>query len=79
MDTPAALVERASLPDQRCVVGSLRDLPALAVAEGVKAPALILVGTVVGLQAQLHPARAAVLCGTATAGTTVTFTEPRAR
>lgn len=57
MDTPAALVERASLPDQRCVVGHLRDLPALAVAEGVKAPALILVGTVVGLRDQLDPAR----------------------
>ncbi|BDI07617.1 uroporphyrinogen-III C-methyltransferase [Sphaerotilus microaerophilus] len=79
MDTPAALVERASLPDQRCVVGCLRDLPALAVAEGIKAPALILVGTVVGLQAQLNPARMAALCGTATRGAAMALTELRSR
>ncbi|MEY8876813.1 MAG: uroporphyrinogen-III C-methyltransferase [Leptothrix sp. (in: b-proteobacteria)] len=47
--TPAALVERASRPEQRCVVGTLQDLPELARREAVQAPALIIIGGVVGL------------------------------
>lgn len=55
-DTPAAIVERATLPDQRTLVGTLRSLPALASKSGVRTPALIVIGTVVGLHAQLAPA-----------------------
>ena len=51
--TPAAIVERASLPDQRCLTGTLASLPSLAASEGVKAPALIVVGEVVALQPAL--------------------------
>jgi uroporphyrin-III C-methyltransferase len=47
--TPAALVERASRPEQRCVVGTLQSLPELARREAVQAPALIIIGGVVGL------------------------------
>ncbi len=55
-DTPAALVERATLPEERCIAGTLADLPALAVAQGVKPPALIMVGAVVRLHHELGPA-----------------------
>jgi uroporphyrin-III C-methyltransferase len=51
--TPAALVEQASLPGQRCVSGTLQDLPRLAQQHGVRPPALIVVGEVVGLRPQL--------------------------
>lgn len=51
--TPAAIVERASLPDQRCLTGTLASLPSLAASQGVKAPALIIVGEVVALQPAL--------------------------
>lgn len=51
--TPAALVERATLPDQRTLVGTVRTLPALALEQRVSAPALIVIGSVVELHAQL--------------------------
>ena len=54
--TPAALVERATLPEERCITGTLADLPALAKQHGVKPPALIMVGAVVALRAELMPA-----------------------
>jgi uroporphyrin-III C-methyltransferase len=54
-DTPAALVERASLPSQRVVTGSLARQPALAVAHQIESPALIMIGSVVDLHAQLAP------------------------
>ncbi|WP_310385320.1 uroporphyrinogen-III C-methyltransferase [Roseateles sp.] len=52
-DMPAALIEKASLPEQRCVAGSLRSLPTLALVYAVKAPALIMIGTVVSLRDDL--------------------------
>ena len=52
-DTPAALVEQASLPGQRCITGTLAELPALARQHGVRPPALIVIGEVVALQPQL--------------------------
>ena len=54
--TPAALIERASRPDQRCVTGTLQTLPALAAQHAVRAPALIVVGSVVSLHATLATA-----------------------
>ncbi len=46
-ETPAMIVERASQPGERAVVGTLTTLPALAREAGVKPPALVVVGEVV--------------------------------
>ena len=53
--TPAALVEKATLPDERCITGTLAELPALALRHQVRPPALIMVGGVVSVRAQLVP------------------------
>ncbi|MFQ2548122.1 siroheme synthase CysG [Aeromonas caviae] len=50
-DTPVALIERGTQPNQRVIRGTLDQLPALAV--GVESPALIMVGSVVTLADQL--------------------------
>jgi uroporphyrin-III C-methyltransferase/precorrin-2 dehydrogenase/sirohydrochlorin ferrochelatase len=52
-DTPAALVEKATLPAQRVVEGTLGSLPELSRKEGVKPPALLIVGEVVRLRSRL--------------------------
>jgi len=57
--TPAALVEKATLPKQRVVAGTLASLPELAEREQVRPPALVIVGEVVTLRDKLgwyHPA-----------------------
>jgi uroporphyrin-III C-methyltransferase len=64
-DTPAALVERATLPDERCITGTLATLAALAVAHQVKPPALIIIGQVVSLRAVLGQAAAVPALGLA--------------
>lgn len=56
-DTPAALVERATLPDERCITGSVSTLPTLAIEHHVKPPALIMIGQVVSLQPLLSAAQ----------------------
>jgi uroporphyrin-III C-methyltransferase len=55
-DTPAALVERATLPAQRTVVGTVETLPALAQVHEVCSPALIVIGAVAALHRTLRPA-----------------------
>ena len=52
--TPCALVENGSRPEQRVVVGTLDELPALARRYDVRSPALLFVGEVAALAAQLH-------------------------
>ena len=52
-DTPAALVENGTLPSQRIVVGTLATLPDIATAAGIRPPALLIVGEVVGLAGKL--------------------------
>lgn len=44
--TPCALIEHGTLPEQRVLAGQLSDLPALARAHAVQAPALLIVGEV---------------------------------
>lgn len=52
--TPAALVYRATLPDQQVVTGTLQTLPATAAeASMVEPPALIVIGAVVALHQRL--------------------------
>ena len=50
---PAALIERATLPDQRTLIGTVQTLPSVAREHDVVAPALIVVGSVVNLHAEL--------------------------
>jgi len=60
-DTPAALIAHASRPGQRCLRASLSELPALARAEGVQSPALLLIGGVAALHERLMPQAAQAL------------------
>lgn len=53
-ETPAAVVQWASLPKQRCVVGTVADIAAKARAEGLGLPALTIVGDVVALRETLR-------------------------
>ena len=53
-DTPAAVVENATLAEQRTITGTLSNLPTLARVHAVRAPALVVVGGVVALHGQLH-------------------------
>jgi len=50
---PAAVVERGTLPDQRVVTGTLETIGSVAASEGVRAPALVVVGSVVDLGERL--------------------------
>ena len=52
-DMPAALVEKATLPVQRVVEGTLASLPEKSLSEKVKPPALLIVGEVVRLRSRL--------------------------
>lgn len=49
-ETPAAVVERASWPDERVLIGKLSDLPKLVKIAGIKRTALIVVGDVLADQ-----------------------------
>ncbi len=55
-DTPAAVVERATTPQQRVIVATVASLPAVAAAQGASAPALIVVCSVVLLHERLGQA-----------------------
>tara|TARA_R110002110_G_scaffold166675_1_gene367469 strand:+ start:28676 stop:30067 length:1392 start_codon:yes stop_codon:yes gene_type:complete len=52
-DTPVALVERATLPEQRVIVGTLGTMVAKVAQESPRAPTLIIVGDVVRLHQDL--------------------------
>jgi siroheme synthase len=47
LDRPAALISRATLPGQKVVTGTLRDVALLALRAGLEAPATLVVGEVV--------------------------------
>lgn len=51
--TPAAVVERCTLPDQRTVIGTLADIGARVRRADLRGPALIVVGDVVALRSRI--------------------------
>jgi len=53
-NTPAALVERGTKPEQRVLSGTLESLPALIAANEVTAPTLLIIGGVVSLRDKLQ-------------------------
>jgi uroporphyrinogen III methyltransferase/synthase len=50
---PVAVIERGTLPGQRTLLATLADVAERAAAEGVRAPAITLVGDVAGLREEL--------------------------
>ncbi len=62
-ETPAALVQQATLPQQRSVTATLGTIAEVARDAGIRAPALFVVGEVAGLQAALDPRHLAPLAG----------------
>ena len=60
-DEPAALVMWATTPEERHVVGTLADLPALAAAARLGPPATLIVGEVASLPAALRAAASAAI------------------
>ena len=59
-DEPTAIVQWATTPDQRHVIGTLADLPALALAASIGPPATLVVGQVVAVAAELDRLRSAI-------------------
>jgi len=53
-ETPFALVENGSRPEQRVIVGALAELPERARLHSVSAPALLILGEVAALATKLH-------------------------
>jgi len=51
-DTPAALIQHASLPHQKSVKGLVKDLPLLAIQNQITYPAIIIIGDVVNVHLQ---------------------------
>jgi uroporphyrin-III C-methyltransferase len=56
-DTPAAVIEWGTCAQQRVAVGALATLPELIAREGLHAPAVIVIGDVVGMRANLFAVR----------------------
>ncbi|MEQ1558159.1 MAG: siroheme synthase CysG [Methyloglobulus sp.] len=52
-DLPIALIQQGTTDKQKIVTGTLATLPGLVVDEGIKAPTLIIIGTVVSLHDKL--------------------------
>jgi uroporphyrinogen III methyltransferase/synthase len=52
-DAPAAAIHWATTARQRTVTATLRELPAVIQQEGLKAPSLVIIGSVVSLRAEL--------------------------
>jgi uroporphyrinogen III methyltransferase/synthase len=71
---PAALVQRGTLPDQRAVVATLGTLAEAAEREGVRAPAVAIIGPVAALSSELEWFERGPL-----AGVTVAVTRARAQ
>lgn len=55
METPVAVIERGTLPEQRVVAGVLTDIVARVREVGISSPAVIVVGEVVSMHETLMP------------------------
>lgn len=53
-DTPFALIENGSLPNQRTLTGALNELPTLAIHHAIRAPAIVILGEVATLADVSH-------------------------
>ncbi len=53
-DMPAAVVQQATLPEQRVITAALSELPGVVAAAGLRPPTLVIVGDVVRLRDQLN-------------------------
>jgi uroporphyrinogen III methyltransferase / synthase len=53
-ETPVAVIRKGTVPEQRTVTGSLRDIAQIAEREKIRAPAVIVVGDVVHLRKELN-------------------------
>jgi uroporphyrinogen III methyltransferase/synthase len=74
LDEPAAVIERGTLPEQRVVTGTLSSIADVAGQAGIRAPALIVVGSVADLRERLAWFESRPL-----AGVTVAVTRARAQ
>jgi uroporphyrin-III C-methyltransferase len=57
-DTPAAVIRKGTTREQVTLISTLAELPAAVKSARIKSPALIMVGTVVSLNARLGPQQA---------------------
>jgi len=53
-ETPIAVIERGTVPEQRTITGTLENIDRLAGEAGIRPPAIIVVGEVVGLRQSLN-------------------------
>jgi len=53
-DTPVAIIQNGTFPEQKTLTGRLGDIAPMARAEGIRAPAVIVVGEVVHLRKDLN-------------------------
>lgn len=53
-ETPVAIIEKGTMADQRTITGTLRTIEAKARAEGIKAPAITIIGRVVELREEIR-------------------------
>lgn len=53
-DTPAAIIEKGTTPEQRVIVGTLQDLPQQVLTSELRSPSLIIIGHVVSLHKELQ-------------------------
>ena len=59
--TPCAAIERGSTPQERVIMGTLRNIVEKARAAKLVAPAVFVVGDVVRLRSKIHPAKTAAI------------------
>jgi uroporphyrin-III C-methyltransferase len=51
--TPIAVIQNGTLPDEKCVRGTLENIEALVLSNEIKAPAIIVIGDVVNVHQQM--------------------------